>query len=196
MSAAMVNPKSRILVVDDHPIVVEGYRVLINRHRDLEVCGVASSALEALNKAKLVRPHLIVVDLVLKDSDGLDLIKDFHVRFPEMKLLVVSARDECVFAERALHAGAGGYVNKEATGKLIDAIRDVLGGKIYLSPEMTDRIFAPGNVERRLAAFPGRSTCRPRIGGVRTDRPRPDHSGNRFPNAHQPQDRGPLPGKH
>jgi DNA-binding NarL/FixJ family response regulator len=70
MSAAMVNPKSRILVVDDHPIVVEGYRVLINRHRDLEVCGVASSALEALNKAKLVRPHLIVVDLVLKDSDG------------------------------------------------------------------------------------------------------------------------------
>ena len=133
--------KSRILVIDDHPIVVEGYRELINRQRDLAVCGVASTALEALRKASLTKPHLAVVDLVLKDGNGLDLVKDFHIRMPELRLLVVSARDEFVFAERVLHAGAAGYLSKEeATGKLIDAIRDVLRGKICLSAEMTDRL--------------------------------------------------------
>jgi DNA-binding NarL/FixJ family response regulator len=137
----MVLAKSRVLIVDDHPIVVEGYRELINRQQDLAVCGVASTALEALQKATLTKPHLAVIDLVLKDSNGLDLVKDFHIRMPELKMLVVSARDEFVFAERVLHAGAAGYLSKEeATAKLIDAIRDVLRGKICLSPEMTDRL--------------------------------------------------------
>src|SRR5262245_61864145 len=114
----MLTTKYRVMVVDDHPIVVEGYRQLINRQADLEVVAVASSATEALNKAALTQPHLVVVDLVLKESNGLDLIKDLHVRFPEMRLLVVSARDERVFADRALHAGAMGYVSKaEATSK-------------------------------------------------------------------------------
>ncbi len=137
----MANARFRILVVDDHPIVVEGYRQLINCQHDMEVCGVACTALDAINKAKLTKPHLAVVDLVLKDSDGLDLCKDFRSRFGDVKLLVVSARDESVFAERALHAGAAGYVCKqEATGSVIDAIRRVLDGKIYLSPRMTDRV--------------------------------------------------------
>lgn len=145
----MVAAKSRILVVDDHPIVVEGYRELINRQRDLEVCGVAATALEALRKAGLTKPHLAVVDLILKDSNGLDLVKDFHTRVPDLKLLVVSARDESVFAERALHAGAAGFLSKEeATGKLIDAIRDVLRGKICLSAEMTDRVLHRASTSR------------------------------------------------
>ncbi len=145
----MANARSRILVVDDHPIVVEGYRQLINCQRDMEVCGVACTALEAINKAKLTKPHLAVIDLVLKDSDGLDLIKDLRLRFGEVKLLVVSARDELVFAERALHAGAAGYVCKqEATDGVIDAIRRVLGGKIYLSPRMTERVLARASTLR------------------------------------------------
>lgn len=131
----------RIMVVDDHPIVVEGYRQLINRQRNLEVRAVASSAIEALRKAKLIQPNLAVVDIMLKNSSGLDLVKDLKSRLPDIKLLVVSARDESVFAERALHAGACGYVNKEvATTKLIEAIRYVLGGGIYLSENMTSRL--------------------------------------------------------
>jgi DNA-binding NarL/FixJ family response regulator len=139
----MANVKSRILVVDDHPIVVDGYRQLINCQRDMVVCGVASTALEAINKTKLTKPHLAVVDLVLKESDGLDLIKDLRTGFAELKLLVVSARDESVFAERALHAGAAGYVCKqEATLSVIEAIRRVLDGKIYLSSRMTDLLLS------------------------------------------------------
>jgi DNA-binding NarL/FixJ family response regulator len=139
----MANSRSRILVVDDHPIVVEGYRQLINCQGDMEVCGVACTALEAIAKTKLTKPHLAVIDLVLKDSDGLDLIKEFRGRFGEVKTLVVSARDETVFAERALRAGARGYVCKqEATDSVIDAIRRVMGGKVYLSPRMTDRVLS------------------------------------------------------
>lgn len=122
--------KSRILVIDDHPIVVEGYRELINQQHDLEVCGVASTILEAVRKAKLTKPHLAVVDLILKDDNGLDLVSEFGKREPEMKTLVVSARDEHVFAQRALQAGAGGFLSKsETTSNLIEAIRDVLRGK-------------------------------------------------------------------
>ena len=139
----MASPTSRILVVDDHPIVVEGYRQLINCQDDMEVCGVACTALEAISKTKLTKPHVAVIDLVLKESDGLDLIKDMRSGFGEVKLLAVSARDESVFAERALHAGAAGYVCKqEATCTVIDAIRRVLDGKIYLSPRMTDLVLS------------------------------------------------------
>lgn len=131
----------RVMVVDDHPIVVEGYRQLINRQPDLEVRAVASSAIEALQKTKFTHPRLAVVDLMLKNSSGLDLVKSLHSRYPKIKLLVVSARDESVFAERALHAGAAGYVSKEvATTKLIEAIRCVLGGGVYLSEQMTGRL--------------------------------------------------------
>jgi DNA-binding NarL/FixJ family response regulator len=137
----MTKDKSRILVVDDHPIVVEGYRQLINCQKDLEVCGVACTVLEAMNKAKLTKPHLAVIDLVLKDGDGLELIRRLRSEFGALKLLAVSARDESVFAERALHAGAGGYVCKlEATSSVIDAIHCVLCGNVYLSPRMTDRV--------------------------------------------------------
>jgi DNA-binding NarL/FixJ family response regulator len=139
----MANGKTRILVVDDHPIVVEGYRQLINCQKDMVVCGVACNALEAKNKTRLTKPHLAVVDLLLKESDGLDLIKDLRTGFGELKLLVVSARVESVFAERALHAGPSGYVCKqEATSNVIDAIRRVLDGKVYLSSRMTDLVLS------------------------------------------------------
>lgn len=148
----MTSIRSRILVVDDHPIVVEGYRQLINCQKDMEVCGVACTALEAMNKAKLTKPHLAVIDLVLKESDGLDLIKDMRATFGEVKLLAVSARDESVYAERALHAGASGYVCKqEATTSVIDAIRRVLGGKVYLSSRMTDLVLSRAYTPRLSA---------------------------------------------
>jgi len=149
----MANFPCRILIVDDHPIVVEGYRHLIGRQRDLEVCGVASTALEAIRKANLTRPHLAIIDLLLKGGSGLDLIRDFRERFPGIKLLVASAGDENVFAERVLRAGAGGFVSKEEpTDRLIEAIREVLHDRIYLSREMTDRVLHHASTMRYDAA--------------------------------------------
>ena len=132
---------ARVMIVDDHPIVREGYEQLISRHDDLEVCGVAADSAEALRQIDKTGPDLVIVDLSLKNGNGLELCKQIKVRFPHVRMLVSSMHDEILFAERVLRAGAMGYINKEqTTGNLVKAIRQVLSGKIYLSDEMNNRM--------------------------------------------------------
>ena len=132
---------SRVFVVDDHPLVRRGLVELIAGEPGLEVCGEASDADEALQHAKATQPDLIVIDISLKGTSGIELIKQIKALDIDAKMLVSSMHDESLFAERALRAGAMGYVNKEeATEKVLKAIHDVLAGRIYLSPETTDHL--------------------------------------------------------
>jgi DNA-binding NarL/FixJ family response regulator len=133
--------RSRVLIVDDHPAVREALALRIRLQRDLEVCGEAADMPEALRLVAETRPHLAVVDIKLKTSDGIDLIKRIKGRCHHVRILVWSAYSEALYAERALRAGALGYVNKDqATGRIIEAIRRVLEGKVYLSDGMTEAI--------------------------------------------------------
>lgn len=130
-----------VFVVDDHPVVRDGYARLITNQPDLELCGETGDAAQAVAMIEKCRPDMVLLDLSLKSGNGLELCKQLDTRYPEMKILVVSMHDETLYAERVLRAGADGYVNKaEATRKLIDAVREVLGGKYYLSPRMRERM--------------------------------------------------------
>jgi len=132
---------TRILIVDDHPIVRQGYEQLIGTQADLQVCGWAATADEALKQAKATDPALAIVDITLKDSNGVELIKQLQTRHPNLKILVISAHDETLYAERALEAGALGYINKqEALDRLVEAVRDVLAGEVYVSEQITRRL--------------------------------------------------------
>jgi DNA-binding NarL/FixJ family response regulator len=131
----------RILIVDDHPLVRQGLIGLISTQRDFEVCGEASGVAQARQLAAATSPDVAIIDLTLKDGTGIELIKEFHERYPVMKLLVISMHDETLFAERALRAGAVGYVSKdEAIRTVVKAVRTVLAGKLYLSQTMTERM--------------------------------------------------------
>jgi DNA-binding NarL/FixJ family response regulator len=126
--------KARIVVVDDHPMVRERLAEVINRERDLSVCGEAESASQALEVVATAQPDLAIVDLGLKDSQGLDLIKDLQVRHPKLAVLVVSMHEGSLYAERAMRAGARGYITKqEATKHILEAIRRVLAGELCIS---------------------------------------------------------------
>ena len=132
---------ARILIVDDHPLVREGLAMRIGLHADLEICGEAESEDEAIEKVKEVCPNVVLVDISLKSGHGLDLIKRIKSFNPAIKMLVVSGFQESLYAERALRAGALGYLNKqESNEKLIEAIRTVLAGKRFLSPEISRRL--------------------------------------------------------
>src|SRR5690606_5186709 len=118
---------SRILVVDDHPIVRHGLSEIINEEENLEVVGEAESAQQALQDMERLQPDLVIVDISLKDSNGLDLIERIKTLHPGVKILVSSIYEESVYAERALRSGALGYVNKQASPtSLISAIHCVL----------------------------------------------------------------------
>jgi DNA-binding NarL/FixJ family response regulator len=132
--------KTRIFLVDDHPIVRIGLTELINQKRDLVVCGDAESAGAAIQAIPSSHPDLVIVDLSLKGSGGLGLVKDLKIRHPKLPVLVLSMHEESLYAERALRAGARGYIMKgEAKTQLEIAIRRVVSGKIYLSKRMSDR---------------------------------------------------------
>jgi len=131
----------RILLVDDHPLVRAWLRMVIQSERDLVVCGEAEDRKQALAAVITTKPHLAIIDLTLKDSNGLELIKDLRNRYPEMQSLVLSAHDETVHAERVIRAGARGYINKqEASTKIMLAIRRVLSGEIYWSEKAAARV--------------------------------------------------------
>jgi DNA-binding NarL/FixJ family response regulator len=133
--------RARIFIVDDHPVVRRGLRMLIDDESDLLVCGEAGDADEALRELDAKKPDLVIVDLSLKGGSGLELIKRIKSRSTTMKMLVSSMFDESLYAERVLNAGALGYVSKqEAMEKVIEAIRCVLSGRIYLSAAMNDRM--------------------------------------------------------
>src|SRR5262245_29244027 len=126
-SPASEKPKTRILVVDDHPIVRERLAELINQETDLVVCGEAEDSNGAIKAARELQPDLAIVDITLKDTYGIELIKHLKEILPKLPVLVLSMHDESLYGERALRAGAKGYLTKqEATKKVITAIRRVL----------------------------------------------------------------------
>jgi len=132
---------TRILIVDDHPIVRCGLAQLISQHPELVLCGEAADTTEALEAVASLCPDLVIVDISLKGESGIDLIKQIKSRDRKVKILVCSMHEELYFAERVLHAGALGFVNKEqAMDKLLDAIFTVLQDKIYLSVQMSERL--------------------------------------------------------
>jgi DNA-binding NarL/FixJ family response regulator len=133
--------KTRVLLVDDHPMVRQGLARLINDEADMTVCGEAEGASTALELAERLSPDLAVIDISLGGSDGLELIKDFRTRLPKLTTLVLSMHDESLYAERVLRAGAKGYVTKqEAPETVMIAIRKVLAGGTYVSGKMAERI--------------------------------------------------------
>jgi DNA-binding NarL/FixJ family response regulator len=131
----------RILLVDDHPMVRERLAEAIHREPDLTVCGEAEDRFQALEKITATKPDLAIVDLTLKRSNGMELIKDIRAQSPAIPILVLSMHDELLYAERVIRAGARGYITKqEATRKIMLAIRRVLAGEIYLSEKMSAQI--------------------------------------------------------
>jgi DNA-binding NarL/FixJ family response regulator len=136
--------KTKILIVDDHPIIRQGLKELIEQEADFLVCGQAENAIQAIKAVREVRPDVAIVDLSLnKDFSGLELIKDIKIQFPKIIVLVLSMHDETIFAERVLRAGAMGYVMKEeATEKVLVALRKVLNGDIYLSERVSGKILS------------------------------------------------------
>jgi DNA-binding NarL/FixJ family response regulator len=136
-----VSSSTRILLVDDHPLIREGLAEVLTREADLVVCGHAEDRLQALQIIPTVKPHLAIIDLALKKANGLELIKDIRAQFPEVLMLVVSMQDEMLHAERALKAGASGYISKdEATVRVVQAVRQVLRGETYISQRVASLI--------------------------------------------------------
>jgi DNA-binding NarL/FixJ family response regulator len=132
---------NRILIVDDHPMMREGLRTLISRERDLAVCGEAETAGQALDAVANLKPDLVLADISLPGRNGVELIKEIRALQPVVLILVISMHDESLYAERILRAGARGYIMKQESGPtMIQAIRQVLAGRIYLSGKMSARI--------------------------------------------------------
>jgi DNA-binding NarL/FixJ family response regulator len=127
----------KVFLVEDHPVYAEGLVDILNSEPGLAVCGHAGSAEEALRDIPGLKPDLVLVDITLPGMSGLDLIKRLRPKYPEMKLLVISMREEQLYAARVLRAGGDGYVMKQQDPEeIIDAIRDVLAGRIYVSEEV------------------------------------------------------------
>jgi DNA-binding NarL/FixJ family response regulator len=131
---ARLKKKSRILVVDDHPMMRDSLIQLIEQQDDLICCGQAGSVAETQTVLAKQKPDLTILDLRLKNADGLELIKSLTAQFPDLKILVLSQCEGTIYAERALRAGAMGYLEKEqAADEVLNAIRTVLGGSVYLT---------------------------------------------------------------
>jgi DNA-binding NarL/FixJ family response regulator len=136
-AAAPASSKKRVFLVDDHPIVRQGLAQLIDSEPDLAVIGQGEDAYASLKAMRDARPDLALVDISLKDADGLELLKELKAQGAEFPVLILSMHDESLYAERALRAGARGYVMKqEPPDVLLGAIRRVLAGEIYVSPKM------------------------------------------------------------
>jgi DNA-binding NarL/FixJ family response regulator len=140
-SNGMKKAKFKVLLVDDHPIVREGLTEMINHEEDLAVCGTAEEMNQALDLLEKLRPDLVVLDISLKGSNGIEVLKNIKVRYPKMLVLVLSMHDETLYALRALRAGAAGYIMKqEPAERVLASIRQVLNGEISLSENMEKKM--------------------------------------------------------
>jgi DNA-binding NarL/FixJ family response regulator len=144
MNVSTINttkPAAKVLIVDDHPAVREALAIRISSEIDLDVCGEADDLDEALQLAAAAKPDLAVIDISLKTESGIDLIKRLRAHDDKIRMIVWSMYSEELFAERALRAGAMGYLTKEkGTGQIIEAIRRVLEGNVYLSEGLTKKL--------------------------------------------------------
>ncbi len=135
--------KSRILIVDDHPLFCEGLRRMIDRHPSLTVCGQVPDAASVMKTVAELKPDLVIMDISLEGTNGIDVTKSLKAKYPELPILVVSMHDEALYAERALRAGAKGYIMKNQPIQIVrDAIFKVLGGDIFLSEKMSTSVLA------------------------------------------------------
>jgi DNA-binding NarL/FixJ family response regulator len=133
--------KLKVLLVDDHPITRQGMKALVNQQMNLEVCGESDNAAQAIELIAKLQPDLAIVDVTLKTTNGIELTKDIKVHAPNLPVLVVSMHDEALYAERALRAGAMGYVMKQEAGeKVALAIQHLLRGEIFLSTRMKEKM--------------------------------------------------------
>jgi len=133
--------RARVLLVDDHPLTRQALKIMIDREPDLQVCGEAESRDAALAAFQESRPDLAIIDLGLKDSDGLELVKDIRRLNSATSILVCSAQDEILYAERVVRCGAGGFISKqEPVSKVLEAIRKVLNGDVYWSTEVAQKV--------------------------------------------------------
>jgi DNA-binding NarL/FixJ family response regulator len=131
--------KKRVFVVDDHPIVRQGLTLLINQEADLFVCGEGEEMNSALSAIQASNPDILIVDISLNGPDGLELLKNARITSPRLPVLILSMHDESIYAERALRAGANGYIMKqEATEKVLVAVRRILSGEIYVSDRIAN----------------------------------------------------------
>jgi DNA-binding NarL/FixJ family response regulator len=136
-----VADKSRVFIVDDHPLVREGLTNLINGQDDLIICGEAKDSVQALDGIMKARPDVALIDISLENESGLELVKQLRSQFPQVALIVLSMHDETLYAERVLRAGARGYVMKHETSKsVLASIRRVLGGDVYVSERIVNRM--------------------------------------------------------
>ena len=134
---------ARVYLVDDHPLIRQGLAGLIAQEADLEVCGQACSADEAVSAILASKPDVVVLDLKLRESSGLDVIQEVHRRMPDIRVLVCSVYDEPSFVERAFRMGASGYVSKQEAGQqVLKAIRNVHQGGMYVSPKLRDEVLS------------------------------------------------------
>lgn len=148
--AGALQVKLRVMLVDDHPVVRLGLAQLINDQTDMTVCCETGTKADAVDLARTKAPDVAVVDLSLGPSSGLDLVKTLKALDEDVRILVLSMHDERLFAERALRAGANGYIMKEQVARdLLNALRQVAAGRIYLSPEMTDRLLVATTGRKR-----------------------------------------------
>jgi DNA-binding NarL/FixJ family response regulator len=132
---------TRIVIVDDHPMMRDGLAMRISSQSDWEVCGEAATEDEAFELVKQNCPDVVIIDIALKSGNGIELVKRIKSHNPSAKMLVVSAFQESLYAERALRAGAHGYLNKQETNdKVIEALRVVIKGERYISDELTKRM--------------------------------------------------------
>lgn len=143
MNKSASRAKIRVFLADDHPIVRRGFQLLLSMESDLTVCGDADSSPEALQKILALKPDVAVIDLSLRSSSGLELIKQIRAHSAELKILVFTMHAEAIYEERALRAGANGYVTKEmGTEKAIEAIRLLAQNKLFFSDSLTQTVIA------------------------------------------------------
>ncbi len=146
---------AKVLIVDDHPIVRDGLSMRISGQSDMEVCGEAEDVAEALRLIRQTRPDVVVIDIALKTGSGIDLIKRINLIDNSIRSLAISMYNDSLYAERAIRAGAMGYLNKQvATRNITEAIRQVFDGKMYLSEQMTDRMLQLARSGERLEQSP------------------------------------------
>jgi DNA-binding NarL/FixJ family response regulator len=141
LSAKAKKDATRVLIVDDHPLLRKGVGLLIDQEKDLMVVGEAEDANKAITAIENTKPDVALIDITLNGASGIELLKNIKVRFPKLKMLVLSMHDESVYAHRALRAGASGYIMKqEGTERVLLALRKVLKGEVYLSDRLGNRM--------------------------------------------------------